>query len=47
MQHKIIIPTNFTDNAWNAVRYAVKLYAHEYCIFFYTSCYENEIANDL
>lgn len=34
MQHKIIIPTNFTDNAWNAVRYVVKLYVHEHCTFF-------------
>jgi hypothetical protein len=29
MQKKILLPTDFSDNAWNAIIYALKLYANE------------------
>lgn len=30
----ILIPTDFSDNAWNTLVYALKLYEHETCRFF-------------
>lgn len=30
----ILLPTDFSDNAWNAIIYALKLYADEYCTFY-------------
>ena len=29
----ILLPTDFSDNAWNAIVYALKLYADEYSTF--------------
>ena len=34
MQKKILLPTDFSDNAWNAIIYALKLYANETCDFY-------------
>lgn len=34
MRHHILIPTDFSDNAWSAALYAIKLYAHEPCTFY-------------
>lgn len=34
MQKKILLPTDFSDNAWNAIIYALKLYANESCDFY-------------
>ena len=34
MQKKILLPTDFSDNAWNAIIYALKLYANETCYFY-------------
>lgn len=34
MKH-ILLPTDFSDNAWNAIIYALKLYADEYCTFYF------------
>ncbi|WP_027136756.1 universal stress protein [Gaetbulibacter saemankumensis] len=34
MENKILIPTDFSDNAWNAVVYALKLFADEPCTFY-------------
>ncbi|PKQ45128.1 universal stress protein [Confluentibacter flavum] len=31
----ILLPTDFSDNAWNAIVYALKLYADEYCTFYF------------
>lgn len=36
MAHHILIPTDFSDNAWSAARYALKLYAHEPCTFYFS-----------
>ena len=33
MKRSILIPTDFSDNAWNAIVYALKLYADEVCAF--------------
>lgn len=33
MKH-ILIPTNFSSNSWNALEYAVHLFANEKCIFY-------------
>ncbi|WNH12648.1 universal stress protein [Thalassobellus suaedae] len=35
MKRKILIPTDFSDNAWNAAVYAFKLYANEECSFYF------------
>jgi nucleotide-binding universal stress UspA family protein len=34
MQKKIVLPTDFSDNAWNAIIYALKLFANESCTFY-------------
>lgn len=31
----ILLPTDFSDNAWNAIVYALKLYADQYCTFYF------------
>lgn len=35
MRRKILIPTDFSDNAWSAVVYALKLFADEFCTFYF------------
>lgn len=35
MKRKILLPTDFSDNAWNTTVYALKLYANEECLFFF------------
>lgn len=34
MRHHILIPTDFSENAWSASLYALKLYANEPCTFY-------------
>ena len=34
MQKNILLPTDFSDNSWNAIIYALKLYAEEECTFY-------------
>lgn len=34
MQKTILLPTDFSDNAWSAIVYALKLYANETCTFY-------------
>lgn len=36
MRHQILIPTDFSDNAWSAALYALKLYADEPCTFYFS-----------
>ncbi len=36
MRHHILIPTDFSDNAWSAALYAIKLYADEPCTFYFS-----------
>ena len=35
MKRNILLPTDFSDNAWNAVVYALKLFKDEYCTFYF------------
>lgn len=35
MKRAILVPTDFSDNAWNAIVYALKLYANEECTFYF------------
>jgi len=35
MKKNILFPTDFSDNAWSAVVYALKLYAKEECTFYF------------
>ena len=37
---KILLPTDFSDNAWNAIQYALKLFKNEKCTFYLlNNCY--------
>jgi len=40
---KILIPTDFSDNALNAIAYAAGLFKHELCEFFIMHAYQDEI----
>jgi nucleotide-binding universal stress UspA family protein len=44
---KILLPTDFSDNAWNAIFTAVKLYADVECQFFILHAYEPNALNKL
>ncbi|WP_405575721.1 universal stress protein [Winogradskyella sp. Asnod2-B02-A] len=35
MKKNILLPTDFSDNAWSAVVYALKLYEEELCTFYF------------
>ena len=35
MRHHILIPTDFSENAWSAALYALKLYANKPCTFYF------------
>lgn len=35
MKKNILLPTDFSDNSWSAVVYALKLYANTYCTFYF------------
>ena len=34
MRHKILLPTDFSNNAWVAINYAIELYKNEACDFY-------------
>lgn len=34
MKKKVLLPTDFSGNAWNAIKYAVELYKNEECEFY-------------
>ncbi|HKK12275.1 MAG TPA: universal stress protein [Flavobacteriaceae bacterium] len=36
MRKNILLPTDFSDNAWSAAVYALKLYSEEECTFYFT-----------
>lgn len=36
---RIILPTDFSDNAWNAISYAVQLFENEPCEFYFLHTY--------
>lgn len=41
----ILLPTDFSDNAWNATRYAIELFKDEECIFHLLNTYTPAIAS--
>lgn len=42
---KILIPTDFSENAWNAIRYAIELFKNEECVFHVLNTYTPAIAS--
>jgi nucleotide-binding universal stress UspA family protein len=38
MKH-ILLPTDFSDNSWNAIKYAIKLFKNEECVFHLLNTY--------
>lgn len=34
MEKRILLPTDFSDNSWSAIVYALKLYKEEACVFY-------------
>lgn len=36
---KILLPTDFSDNAYNAIKYAVELFKNEECVFYLLNTY--------
>ena len=44
---KILLPTDFSDNAWNAIFTAVKLYTNVECRFYLLHGYEPKAMNML
>ena len=41
----ILLPTDFSDNAWNATRYAIELFKDETCVFHLLNTYTPAIAS--
>ncbi|MDO6517370.1 universal stress protein [Zobellia uliginosa] len=41
----ILLPTDFSENAWNAVCYAIELFANEACTFYVLNTYTPHIAH--
>jgi nucleotide-binding universal stress UspA family protein len=41
----ILLPTDFSDNAWNATKYAIELFKDEKCVFHLLNTYTPAIAN--
>jgi len=41
----ILLPTDFSDNAWNAIKYAIQLYNDELCTFYLFNTYTPVIYN--
>lgn len=42
---KILIPTDFSDNAWNAIKYALEYFKYERCDFYFLHSYADEVYN--
>ncbi len=42
---KILLPTDFSENSWNAAKYAISLYKDEACIFYVLNTYTPTIAH--
>ena len=41
MTKRILIPTDFSKNAWTAVEYALELYKREQVVFYFLNSYED------
>jgi len=44
MKH-ILLPTDFSDNSWNAIKYAINLFKNEACVFHLLNTYTPVIYN--
>lgn len=44
MKYNVLIPTDFSDNAWNAAVYAMKLMAKEECTFYFLNAMNAKIS---
>ncbi|WP_055444512.1 universal stress protein [Lacinutrix himadriensis] len=44
MNKNILLPTDFSDNAWSAIAYALKLYENETCTFYFLNSFKSEIS---
>lgn len=44
MKH-VLLPTDFSDNSWNAIKYAIKLYKDQDCVFYLLNTYTPVIYN--
>ncbi|WP_394972969.1 universal stress protein [uncultured Croceitalea sp.] len=42
----ILLPTDFSENAWNAISYAIKLFKEEECVFHLLNTYTPAIASN-
>ena len=40
MRKKIVLPTDFSKNAWNAISYAIELFKNETCDFYVLNAYD-------
>jgi nucleotide-binding universal stress UspA family protein len=40
---KIILPTDFSDTAINAIKYALKIFEHDFCRFYILNAYQQDI----
>ena len=40
MKKKILIPTDFSKNAWGAISYAIDLFKNEACEFYILNAYD-------
>lgn len=40
MRKKIVVPTDFSRNAWNAINYAMELFKNEACDFYVLNAYD-------
>jgi nucleotide-binding universal stress UspA family protein len=43
MKRRILLPTDFSDNSWSAIVYALKLYEDEYCTFYFLNSTYTEV----
>jgi len=43
---KILIPTDFSDNAMNAIKYALEFFKYEICEFYFLHAYQDDIYAD-
>jgi nucleotide-binding universal stress UspA family protein len=42
---KILLPTDFSENAWNSVQYALELFKNQKCVFYLLNTYTSMIYN--
>lgn len=42
---KILLPTDFSENSWNAIKYALQLFKNEVCTFYLLNAYTPVIYN--